>query len=262
MLVSAKLQEVYPTLNKARRRIADCILAEPEQFAFLSLQDLADKSDCAQLTVLHFLRDLGYKNFLDFKQQIQTELIEKLKIHERISIAMPTDNGDEALYTRLVKSFHRSIDLTIADNPLEKLLAFTGRLIPSQRVYVVAHNITEKPARILTSHLIVEGCDARYLEVENEEEVKALLSYIPTKSVLVAYGITPYGKSTLHVCELAKQQGVPILSVTDRKDSPLAEAAEVALTCHVRSTELFNSLTPLMMLTEMLMIFISKKQLA
>lgn len=258
--ISDQLKAEYSSMNKARRRIAGFILENLGRCSFLPLKELAELTNTTQVTILNFCRDLGYQSYVDFKQQLQDELIAKTGVHDRFQIGYDPDTSEAELYSAFIKSLHQMIDQTELNNPVENILRVADRIIAAKQIFIVAHSITAKPAQILKTYLILEQLDARLFDNENEEEIEALLTLQkPEDALVIAFGLSPYGQSTLDTCEKARQKGISIIAITDKKSSPLATSADLSLVCAVRACQPVNSLTTMMAMSEVLMFFISHR---
>jgi DNA-binding MurR/RpiR family transcriptional regulator len=134
-------------------------------------------------------------------------------------------------------------DVTCANNCYERVTLFARKIACAKRVFVTGHSVTEAPARAMASRLICQGIDARFLDNQNKGEVHCLLTALPPEEcLLVAYGITPVGASTLSIARFCAQLNMEIVCVTDAAPSPLNELASVSLACNVRLMNLFNSM--------------------
>jgi DNA-binding MurR/RpiR family transcriptional regulator len=52
------------------------------------------------------------------------------------------------------------------------------------------------------------------------------------KDLLVAISFSPYSRETVEAAMFARQNGVPVLAFSDRKDSPLAHSADIFIPVH------------------------------
>jgi len=61
------LGTLVPSLRESERKIADYILASPEEIIYLSITELADRTDTSEATVIRFAQRLGYSGYAALK---------------------------------------------------------------------------------------------------------------------------------------------------------------------------------------------------
>ena len=109
----------------------------------------------------------------------------------------------------------------------------------------------------MTSCLVHQGIDARFLDNQNKDEVYSLLTALPAEDcLLVAYGITPVGASTLSIARFCAKLNMETVCVTDAAPSPLNELASVSLVCSVRLMNLFNSMFTVFLMNDVIALFL------
>src|SRR5262249_38654999 len=63
----ARLVTLVPSLRESERKIADYILAYPEEIIYLSVTELADRTGTSEATVIRFAQRLGYSGYAALK---------------------------------------------------------------------------------------------------------------------------------------------------------------------------------------------------
>ena len=53
------IQELYPTLTKKQKTIADYLIANPEEISYITLAQLSQQTQSSELTLLRFCQKLG-----------------------------------------------------------------------------------------------------------------------------------------------------------------------------------------------------------
>lgn len=257
MTLTERIKSDYPGYNKTRRKLADFILDHAERCSMLTLKEIAQLSGVTQVTVLSFCRDMGYRNYAAFRQELQGELIARIDLHERLRLVRETCAADADCCAELTKFAHQMIDATCVNNGKERMALFAKKIADAKRVFITGHNATEAPARAMTSCLVHQGIDARFLDNQNKDEVYSLLTALPAEDcLLVAYGITPVGASTLSIARFCAKLNMETVCVTDTAPSPLNELASVSLVCSVRLMNLFNSMFTVFLMNDVIALFL------
>ena len=65
------IRNSYSSLSSAQKTIADLILDQAENVCFMRLEDISKKIGVTNVTVIRFVKKLGYESFGAFKKDLQ-----------------------------------------------------------------------------------------------------------------------------------------------------------------------------------------------
>ena len=65
--VLARLGTLAPSLRESERKIADYILTHPDEITYMSITELAERTDTSEATVIRFAQRLGYSGYAALK---------------------------------------------------------------------------------------------------------------------------------------------------------------------------------------------------
>src|SRR5579875_1041066 len=71
-----RLQSAYGTLRAAEQRVADFVLAHPDELIYLTVTELADRTSTSESTVVRLCQKIGYKGYQEFKIVLARDLVE------------------------------------------------------------------------------------------------------------------------------------------------------------------------------------------
>ena len=74
------------SMSKAQRRVADCILKNPVDASFLTLEQAAATAGTSTATVMRLACKLGYKGYADFQRELQELLRDRVAPTTRLEI--------------------------------------------------------------------------------------------------------------------------------------------------------------------------------
>jgi len=70
-----RIKEIYPDLSRGQRRIANCILKDPDKVLKSSISEMAANAELkSEASVVKFYRQLGFSGFKEFKIRFAQEL--------------------------------------------------------------------------------------------------------------------------------------------------------------------------------------------
>ncbi|HYZ15361.1 MAG TPA: MurR/RpiR family transcriptional regulator, partial [Candidatus Acidoferrum sp.] len=71
-----RLQGAYSGLRAAEQRVADFILAHPDELIYLTVTELAERTNTSESTVVRLCQKIGYKGYQEFKIVLARDLVE------------------------------------------------------------------------------------------------------------------------------------------------------------------------------------------
>ena len=71
-----RLQGAYSGLRAAEQRVADFILKHPDELIYLTVTELADRTNTSESTVVRLTQKIGYKGYQEFKIVLARDLVE------------------------------------------------------------------------------------------------------------------------------------------------------------------------------------------
>src|SRR5690242_1481994 len=104
--ILVKLNGIYESLTPTERRVADCILADPERIPFQSIYDIAKAADASVPTVSRLTQKLDCANYAEFKIQIAREATSPVSA---IFQGIDAHDSDEAIVQKVFGGNMRSL---------------------------------------------------------------------------------------------------------------------------------------------------------
>src|ERR1700691_6727353 len=71
-----RLQGAYSGLRAAEQRVADFILKHPDELIYLTVTELAERTNTSESTVVRLCQKIGYKGYQEFKIVLARDLVE------------------------------------------------------------------------------------------------------------------------------------------------------------------------------------------
>ena len=215
----------YFQLTTAEKKVADFVLAQPNQIQFMSITQLADECGAAEATISRFCRTLKLPGFNAFKIELAKRSV-ATPAQTQASHALDTPEGRRTEVGRLsIEAIRQTLELADPDQILRAAELFEqaphvmcigsgGSMIMAQECAHLFSTVTGKFYAVSDTHSQMSatatmGCD----------DVIVLFSYS---------GATTNG---LEVLRLAKSRGIRTVLMTRFAKSPAAKLADVVLRC-------------------------------
>lgn len=125
-------------LTKLQRKVADYVLSDPIQAAFMTVDQLAHAVDVSTATIVRFSLELGYSGYTEFQGELQEYLKNKAKPSAKLQVSMEhnTVDGEEqdliTANTRLVLS---NIERTMEGLSEQTLENIVEKILSAEKIY-------------------------------------------------------------------------------------------------------------------------------
>ncbi len=226
-----RLQGTYSGLRAAEQRVADFILAHPDELIYLTVTELADRTHTSESTVVRLCQKIGYKGYQEFKIVLARDLVEPAT-----AIYAAIEPGDD-LATVKTKVFQANAQalrdtLEVLD---EKDLQRAVDAIASARRLEIYGVGGSSPLALDAYHKFVKlGVAAVAL---SDGDLMAMSSSLLSAND-VALGISHTGASrdVTDALGRAKRHGATTICLTHRSSSPITKVSDVVLVTAAQQT--------------------------
>ena len=248
-----QIKAKYDCNKSARKKIADFIINNTLDTAFLSLKEFAEASSTTEVTVLNYCKDLGYHGFNDFKNALQEFIISNYSPGQRLLATMKINEDEEQHYQRIASSEIKLIKTTYNMNSPATLKKVLDLLKPNATVFIAAHELSGISGRYLEMKFSNQGFKCEMLDIINPYSAISKLERSRDKNkILFTIITTPYSLQTLSLAALVHKENMPVISITDSTNSPIIPFSDATLFCETKLLDISNSPTPIIALINQL----------
>ncbi len=224
MDILERIHGSYYQLTATERRVADYVLAQPDQVKFMSITQLADECGTADATISRFCRSLKLKGFNAFKIELARH--SSLTTPRKENLDGDTVLGRTREVGRMaIDAINQTMEL-VDPVQLEKaveLLEQAGRVISigSGGSVIMANTF---------AHLF-SAVTGKVQSVTDTHMQMAAVATMGKDDVVVLFSYSGATNAGLQILQLAREKGVRTILVTRFSKSPAASLADVVLRC-------------------------------
>lgn len=215
----------YQTLTDAEKRIADQVLASPQDVVNMTVKELANKSNAVPSAVIRFCKSVGASGFSDFKIRLSSELGSKASTQAML----PVQENDTP--SQIFKNVFASGINTLQD---------TLSMIDVDQVKKIIDALHQAPRIVFfgvgTSSVIAMDAQYRFaqLGIATAACTDVLFMNVAAANLKpgeVAVGISHSGntKATVNALRRAKKAGATTVSISSFVDSRLTEESDYSI---------------------------------
>ena len=226
-----RISGTYGSLRTAEQRVADFILKHAEELIYLTVTELAERTQTSESTVVRLCQKIGYKGYQEFKIMLARDLVGPTEtVYEQIGRA----DSLEALKTKIFQANAQALKDTIevlSESELERAVA---ALASARRLEIYGIG-GSAPLALDAYHKFMKlGVNAVW---QSDSDLMAMSSSLLGPGD-VALGISHTGASR-DVCdamENAQKAGAKTICITHRATSPITKVADIKLFTAAKET--------------------------
>ena len=217
--LKAKILAAYQRLPVNQQRVADFILNQPHDLAFLTTDSLSDALNVSKATIVRFAQSLGYRGFSQLQNEVLDAVQSTLRTPERykVSLGKISNEGTLTLVAQHeVQNINRTVQYVDRGTFKDVVNVFGG----AHKVYTMGIGISSLLAQVLSYELNQVGIESQALESGTLRFVEHL-ALARREDVIASFSFPPYSKETVDAAKYARKRGLTVVTITDKLTSPI-----------------------------------------
>ena len=256
--VFSHIEQLYPSLSKGQKAIAEYLLAHYEKAAFMTAAKLGQTVGVSESTVVRFVTELGFESYQDLKQALHQISRNRLTALQRVQITEERISRDGVLGSVLSNDI-LNISQTLAHiDPLEFESAI-GKIVSARQVYIIGVRTASMLSEFLGYNLNLICDNIRLVNASGSEEVFEQIVRIGEGDVIIGISFPRYSQRTIRALNFARDRGADVIAITDAPSSPLAQAATNLLLARSDMASFVDSLAAPMSLINALIVGVTMR---
>ncbi len=219
-----RIKSYYDNLSKSDQAISDYLIANIDSAAMLSIQDFAKATHVSTATISRFSKKIGFNSFQELKLAIHAT--DAGGTDEFFSELSPTDDYKEILtknFNGNISSLSSTLNL-VTEHQLNQTMQL---LLNAETCGFFGLGGSNAVALIAYHKFLRMPLNTVYHQDFHFQQMQA--AKLTSKDCAFVISHTGKNKDTMHLLEILKERGVPVIAITSFASSPLAKAADVAL---------------------------------
>jgi RpiR family transcriptional regulator, carbohydrate utilization regulator len=227
-----RIRSVYSKLSEKEKKVADYILNQPNKIIHSTISQVADDLNVADATVFRFCKRIGFKGYQAMKIALASEIVSPMvDIHETIS----SEDDEKTIAEKVFKSNIRTLEDTLqiieGRNFKEAVeVLSSARKIDfygsggSGAVALDAHH------KFLKSGILTNCYTDSHLQLMSA-------SQLTSDDAVVFISHSGTSKDILEALDVAKNNGVTTIGITNFSKTPLSKNVDIPLYTISQETE-------------------------
>jgi len=251
-----RIQVAYPDLSDAKRRLADFLLEDWQDAAFLSAGRVARRVSCSESVVVRFAGDLGFSGYPEMQDALQDHVKGQLNMVTRLESSTATASSPAEVWEQAWRKALSNVNESIHANSIETLQEVVQEILLARQTMVTGVRMSAALAVFLGLNLNQLLGNVEILSMGQGEYVDRIRG-LQSGDVLIVVGFLRYSRWTLEVTVWAKKRGVKVIAITDSLVSPIAQNADLVLVARTEGVSFARSHVAAMTLIDGLLALIA-----
>jgi DNA-binding MurR/RpiR family transcriptional regulator len=219
-----KIREYYEHLSRSYRKVADYIMSNYYDVAFMTAAQLAYAVGVDTTTVVRFSQRLGYNGYPDLLHDVREQV--KSEIYAAYQ-PKPLAPGDPAgVFKDRIEQEHQNLQQMLVQNPPDHLDAVAQLFEGIERIVVMGEGYAESAAEMVAQQFRHRGIPAEYLSNDAVKKAGTLM-YLDGRVLVIGVSATAYGRDVARAMELARARGARTLGIIGSLASPVNRMSDL-----------------------------------
>jgi DNA-binding MurR/RpiR family transcriptional regulator len=221
-----KIREYYDHLSRSYRKVADYIMSNYYEVAFMTAAQLAYAVGVDTTTVVRFSQRLGYNGYPELLQDVREQVKSEIYAAYEPQILSPDDPA--GAFRDRINQEQRNLRQLLVHNPPEHVEAVARLLAGARRIILLGDGYAEAVAETVAQQFRHRGIDAEYLPNDAVKKASTLMS-VDESYLVIGVSATDYGRDVARAMEYARVRGAHTLGVIGSMGSPANRMSELVV---------------------------------
>jgi len=254
-MLTELIDEKRKDLSTGQIKVADYIIKNPRDAAFLTASQIGKKAGVSESTVIRFAIVLGFSGFPALKDSIRRLLVDHLSTLERYQ-RYDIDNEKVPLFEHVINEGIKTLALTRTQLDHKAIGKLSSAVANADGLYIIGQRSSYTLAYYLSYYLswFIPNTHTLDMHLANER-----LSVAPDNSLVLAVSFPRFSRWTLDTLVFAKRRGIKTASITNAHNSPLALYSDIVFAVPWNPLSFIDSFTAPLCIMNCIILDVSRK---
>ena len=221
-----KIREYYDHLSRSYRKVADFIMSNYYEVAFMTAAQLAYSVGVDTTTVVRFSQRLGYNGYPELLQDVREQV--RSEIYAAYEPQPLASDDPAGMFRDRISHEQENLRHMLVHNPPEHIDAVARMLGNSQRILLVGDGYAETVAETIAQQFRHRGLDAEYIPNDAVKKAATLMN-VDGSVLVIGVSATDYGRDVARAMEYARTRGARTLGIIGSMASPANRMSDLVI---------------------------------
>ena len=226
---------MMPSLTPLEAKVVEQVLARRDFTDATSLREVATDAGVSEAMVVKIAKKLGFTGYRDFRENVSS--YNRLSIEEMHEELSPEDTGLE-IVQKVFRASIQALEETMAIIDVSELERAAGLIHGARRLDFYGVGGSAQIARDVAHKFLRIGIRA---SVQDDAHMMLMsASLLGAEDVAIGFSHTGATTVTLEALQAARRNGARTVAMTNYRNSPVADVADVVLCSTARGSPLLG----------------------
>ncbi|MBS4212344.1 MurR/RpiR family transcriptional regulator [Neobacillus rhizophilus] len=250
-----RIKEKFPDLSTGQKKVANYLIEHLNQAAFKTAFQIGRQAAVSETTVIRLSYALGFESFSEMQAVIQEELLRENQAAISEHTIMQIGSSDP--FKRVILNEIQILKQLINRRNVQEIWKAVDALIKADQVLIAGHMLSHAAAYWF-SYMLGSIRDHVDLCSPTGDFIEKL-SNLTKDSVAVVFSFSRYSTQTMKMAEYVSENGICLITVTDRMLSPVGRISDIVLTTEENVQTGSNSIASVISLVDLIIEGIHEK---
>ena len=229
MSISLKnqIEKKSDSYSRIQKKLASYLIRYWNEIPLMSIETIARETGVSTATISRFAQLFDYKGFYDFKDRIKEEIKTAINPVDRFR-KLKTDVSGKNPLVNVARQDVKNINKLIEMIKEETFKDLVNRIRNSNRVFSFGTSISSIFASLIRYIFNQVQMEAHCLD-EGNVSVEEKIATLREGDLIIFCSFFPYSKSTIDFAQLAYEQELEVVAISDNEYSPISKYSHLVL---------------------------------
>ena len=256
--VLERLSDEWEDLTREAQKAARYVLENPQDVGVSTVREIAEAAQVKPNTFVRMARQVGFEGYEDFRAPFREAIRQGgMTFPDRARWLQDVRKGGDlgGLYADMVQGALTNIEETFAGIDADQMKAAAEAIWSARNVYTLGVGVNNSNARNFT-YLASTGMVQFHALPRAGSSATDDIAWADQRDVLIAMTMKPYRREVIEAVQLANEQGITAIALTESLASPIARLADHAFIVSVETPQFFPSSVATIAVLETLLSFV------
>lgn len=225
-----RLKRSISELSEAQRTLAEFLLQNYEQAAFLTAGRVGALVGVSESTVVRFAYAVGYQGWPQLQTELQEMVKDRLSTATRLRLSTASDTtGERSVAREVIETDLDNVRRTLQNLKEDTFNAAVEAVIDAKSIYVLGGRSASSLTHFLAFYLQMIG-KCVHVVPKGLGSIFEELTTVRPEDLVIGISFPRYTRIIVEGFAYARSKGAKTLALTDSVISPLGQLADITLT--------------------------------
>lgn len=218
-----KIRDHYDHLSRSYRMVADFIMSNYYEVAFMTAAQLAFAVGVDTTTVVRFSQRISYNGYPELLQDIRSQV--RAEIYTAYEPQPLSPDNPPAVFKQRAEQEQHNLSQMLVHNPPEHIAMIAQMLMDAQHILLIAEGYANTVAEMTAQQLRHRGISAE-AGSNDPERLAGTLATLASSSLVIGISATAYSRDVARALQFSRARGCRTLGIVGSLTSPINRMAD------------------------------------